>query len=103
MPEVLYDADEHGSLLTPSEASARLRERHAVKLGEQRLADLRSSGGGPRFIKPTQREVRYPAVLLDQWAAERNRKPIVDFVPIQPSRKGADKQIARKEASPDPR
>ncbi len=49
----------------------------------QRLADLRSAGGGPRFIKPTKREVRYPTAMLDQWAMARNNKPILDFTPIK--------------------
>ena len=82
--EVLYDPEQHGKLHTPESARAYLREKHAVKLGIPRLADLRSQGAGPKFIKPTQREVRYPAAMLDEWAAERNRKPIVDFVPLKP-------------------
>jgi hypothetical protein len=81
--ELLYDPEQHGALLTPEAALAHLWQRHAIKLGTQRLADLRSIGGGPRFIKPTQREVRYPTSLLDEWAAGRNRKPIIDFVPLK--------------------
>jgi hypothetical protein len=81
--QVLYDPDRHGALLTPEAAIGRLRERHAIRIGEQRLADLRSIGGGPKFIKPTQRDVRYPANLLDEWATQRNRKPIIDFVPLK--------------------
>jgi len=81
--QALYDADEHGELLTPEAASERLKKKHAIKLGVQRLADLRSTGGGPCFIKPTQREVRYPTVMLDEWAAARNRKPILNFVPFK--------------------
>lgn len=84
MPEVLYDPELHGELLTPETAIKRLKDKHAIKLGEQRLADLRSAGGGPQFIKPTGREVRYPANLLDDWARERNRKPILDFAPLRP-------------------
>ena len=81
--EVLYDPERHGALLTPEAASERLRKQHAIKLGLQRLADLRSAGGGPRFIKPTQREVRYPTAMLDEWASSRNRKPVLDFVPLK--------------------
>jgi hypothetical protein len=84
--EVLYDAHQHGELLRPEAASERLRKKHAIKLGVQRLADLRSAGGGPRFIKPTQREVRYPAAMLDEWAEARNRKPLLDFVPVNGKR-----------------
>ncbi|HZZ21246.1 MAG TPA: hypothetical protein VFE60_01045 [Roseiarcus sp.] len=84
--EVLYDAHEHGELLTPEAASEHLRRKHAIKLGVQRLADLRSAGGGPKFIKPTQREVRYPTAMLDEWASSRNRKPVLDFVPLKPAK-----------------
>jgi hypothetical protein len=83
--QVLYDPERHGTLLTPEAAIRRLRDEHAIKMGEQRLADLRSMGGGPQFIKPTQRDVRYPANLLDEWATQRNRKPIIDFVPLKPA------------------
>jgi hypothetical protein len=82
--EVLYDAEQHGELLTPEAAIAYLNKKHSIKLGAQRMADMRSIGGGPRFIKPTQREVRYPTALLDEWAAARNRKPILTFVPLKP-------------------
>ena len=87
--EIIYDAHEHSELLTPEAASEHLRKKHAIKLGVQRLADLRSAGGGPCFIKPTLRDVRYPANLLDEWAAERNRKPLLDFVPIKPCKETA--------------
>jgi hypothetical protein len=81
--QVLYDPERHGALLTPKAAIRRLLDEHAIKVGEQRLADLRSFGGGPKFIKPTHRDVRYPANLIDEWASERNRKPIIDFVPLK--------------------
>jgi hypothetical protein len=85
--KALYHSEQHGELLTPEAAQARLKDKHAIKLGEQRLADLRSAGGGPRFIKPTPREVRYPAAMLDEWAEARNKKPILDFVPPKDSAK----------------
>ena len=95
--EVLFDAHEHGELLTPEEASEHLRKKHAIKLGVQRLADLRSAGGGPRFIKPS-REVRYPVAMVDEWAAQRNAKPILDFVPVKPSKEGAAEADADADA-----
>ena len=82
--EVLYDPDEHGKLLTPERAADRLKEKHAIELGVQRLADMRSQGGGPEFIKATARAVRYPEVLLDAWAARRNCKPLMTYVSIKP-------------------
>lgn len=81
--EALYDVHQHGELLTPEAASEYLSKKHAIKLGVQQLADLRSAGGGPCFIKPTQREVRYPTAMLDEWAAARNRRPILSFVPLK--------------------
>jgi hypothetical protein len=88
--QVLYDPERHGALLPPEAALKRLWQEHAIKLGEQRLADLRVIGGGPKFIKPTQREVRYPAALLDEWAAARNHKPILDFVPLKPANRRSE-------------
>src|SRR5262245_39796902 len=100
--QVLYDPERHGALLTPEAAIERLRREHSIKLGEQRLADLRSSGGGPRFIKPTQREVRYPPALIDEWAAARNRKPILNFVPLKPAvRRVGPAALSSSEAAPE--
>jgi hypothetical protein len=83
--EVLYyDPEQHGKLLLPDEASRRLKEKHAIELGVQRLADMRSQGGGPELIKATPRAVRYPEMLLDVWAARRNCKPLMTYVPIKP-------------------
>ena len=91
--EIIYDPELHGTLLTPDAAIAHLKEKHAVEVGPQRIADLRSIGGGSRFIKPTLRDLRYPVNLLDEWAAARNRKPIVGCVPVKSS--------ARREAATD--
>ena len=96
--QVLYDPHEHGALLTPEAASEHLRKKHTIKLGVQRLADLRSAGGGPQFIKPTQREVRYPAAMLDEWALARNRKPVLDFVPL----KEGDKAVRKAKGAAAP-
>ena len=84
--EALYDPEEHGESPHARASDQTPAEKRSVKLGEQRLADLRSAGGGPPFIKPTRREVRYPVAMLDKWAAARNRKPILDFVPLEPTR-----------------
>ena len=84
-----YNPEQHGSLLLIHEARERLFAVHKVRLSQQRLADLRCFGGGPEFIKPTQREVRYPSALLDAWAAKRNTKPILTFVPINTAKRNA--------------
>jgi hypothetical protein len=99
--QVLYDPERHGALLTPEAAIEHLRREHAIRIGEQRLADLRSIGDGPKFIKPTQREVRYPTALLDEWAAARNRKPILDFVPLKPAACRSGPAPCLSEAAPE--
>ena len=97
--QVLYDPEQHGVLLTPEEASEHLRKKHKIRLGDQRLADLRSFGGGPKFIKPTQREVRYPEVFLDEWATARNSKPILDFVPLKPAARQPGPALSSRETA----
>lgn len=82
--EAIYDAEQHGPLLTPEAAVAYLKEKHSLQINEHRLSELRAFPGGPRFIKPTQQSVRYPTALLDEWAAERNRKPILECIPLKP-------------------
>jgi hypothetical protein len=83
-----FDAERHGEPLTPDEASERLATRHKIFIGVQRLADLRSYGGGPTFFKASHRAVRYPAQLLDEWANARNRQPLQDYSPV--TRKACD-------------
>jgi hypothetical protein len=99
--QVLYDPEQHGDLLTPEAAVERLRKKHSTKIGVQRLADLRSFGGGPKFIKPTQREVRYPEVFLDEWASNRNRKPILDFAPLKPAVRRPGPTLPSSETAPE--
>jgi hypothetical protein len=94
--EVLYDPERHGALLTPEAAVTYLKETHAVQLNPQRLSELRAFPGGPRFIKPTQQSVRYPAALLDEWAAARNRKPILDCIPLKASPPVTHAEVMRK-------
>ena len=54
-------------LLTPEDAGAQL----GLSLGA--LAQLRYTGGGPRFIKLTARAVRYRQSDLDAWIAASAR------------------------------
>ncbi len=89
---IIYDPQQHGALLLIDEARQRLFSQHKITLGQQRLADLRCFGGGPEFIKPSQREVRYPCALLDAWAKKRNSKPILAFVPVKTAEK-CDRQV----------
>lgn len=62
--------------LTPSEASAYVKERHGMKVGVGQLANLRSRGGGPTFRKQGNGLVQYTPEWLDEYAAERMSKPV---------------------------
>lgn len=52
----------------------------AVRLGlsKSTLDKLRCKGKGPRFIKSTERAVRYDPVDLDAWIANRRRQSTAD-------------------------
>ena len=60
-------------LLTPAEASAQLG------LTPGALAQLRHTGGGPRFIKLTAKAVRYRQSDLDAWIAAKARISTRDY------------------------
>lgn len=55
------------TLLTPAQAGAQ------VGLTPGALAQLRYTGGGPRFVKLTAKAVRYRQVDLDAWVADKLR------------------------------
>lgn len=55
------------TLLNVREAAARLG------LSKSTLDKMRCTGNGPRFIKSTDRAVRYDPVDLDAWIAGRRR------------------------------
>ncbi|HCK84704.1 MAG TPA: hypothetical protein DHW63_09380 [Hyphomonadaceae bacterium] len=57
-----------GALLDVRQAAARLG------LSKSTLDKMRSRGVGPRFIKSTDRAVRYDPVDLDLWVVERRRQ-----------------------------
>jgi hypothetical protein len=52
---------------TPEEASDYLWQKFRVKRNARRLAQLRASGGGPRFFRDGN-VVRYREDHLDEWA-----------------------------------
>lgn len=54
-------------LLNVREAAARLG------LSKSTLDKMRCAGKGPRFIKSTDRAVRYDPIDLDAWIADRRR------------------------------
>jgi hypothetical protein len=60
------DLKKLGRHLSPAQASAYLRETYGLKRGTSRLAQLRGSGGGPRYLQ-IGRDVLYPTAFLDEW------------------------------------
>lgn len=56
-----------GALLNVRQAAARLG------LSKSTLDKMRGAGKGPRFVKSTDRAVRYDPVDLDAWIAARRR------------------------------
>lgn len=52
----------------------------ATRLGlaKSTLDKMRTKGKGPRFIKSTERAVRYDPIDLDAWVANRRRQSTTD-------------------------
>ena len=66
------DATSSGALLNVRQAATRLG------LSKSTLDKMRCAGKGPRFIKSTDRAVRYDPIDLDAWIAERRRRSTSD-------------------------
>jgi hypothetical protein len=77
--------DTHGPLLRPKEAVEHLRQKHTIDRTTKTLAVDRVRGGGPPFIR-VERTVRYPEMLLDEWAAQRNAVEVRQITPVQVGR-----------------
>lgn len=60
------------ALLTVRQAAARLG------LAKSTLDKMRTKGKGPRFVKSTDRAVRYDPIDLDAWVANRRRQSTTD-------------------------
>jgi hypothetical protein len=82
-----YSRDTHGQLLRPKEAVEHLRDKHAIDRTTKTLAVQRVRGGGPPFIR-VERTVRYPEMLLDEWAVQRNTVEVREITPVQVGRPG---------------
>lgn len=54
-------------LMTTQEAATYLQ------MSEMRLYQLRKQGGGPRFLQPTERIVRYRLVDLEAWLDQQGK------------------------------
>jgi Bacterial RNA polymerase, alpha chain C terminal domain len=80
-----YSRDTHGQLLRPKEAVEHLRQKHTIDRTTKTLAVDRVRGGGPPFIR-VERSVRYPEMLLDEWAAQRNAVEVRQITPVQVGR-----------------
>lgn len=71
--------------MTGHEASAYLRERHAIRRTAATLAKLRCVGGGPSFRK-VGRDVIYEAAELDAWAGQVKSGPLASTSEVPLSR-----------------
>jgi hypothetical protein len=77
-----YDEEQHGLLLSIEEVRLRFGPPKGVApLSRSYLAQLRSLGGGPPFVK-VGRKVFYPQYTADEW--ERRRKRLRWITPMQP-------------------
>ena len=56
------------SFLDPKAASAYLREKYAISLSAKSLANRRSLGLDPRFVRFVRRWPRYTTKALDDFA-----------------------------------
>jgi hypothetical protein len=93
-----YDIHKHGDPLTPEEAQDVLATKFRLFLSVQRLADLRSGGGGPIYLKLSHKNVRYPASLLEAWAVAKLSKPLQDGSRVAPSKRRAMENTALQAA-----
>lgn len=67
-------ANEHGASATATNGLLNVRQA-ALRLGlsKSTLDKMRCAGKGPRFIKSTDRAVRYDPADLEAWIANRRR------------------------------
>ena len=69
----------------PQEASEYLLRAHGLRRAPRTLANLRSRGDGPRYIKPSAIEVLYDEADLDEYAerltARRYRHTAEEAIP----------------------
>jgi hypothetical protein len=56
-------------LLTTTAAAAYLAEQHGLKRSPRTLQNLRLTGGGPSYCKPSPNECLYRPDDLDAWVA----------------------------------
>jgi predicted DNA-binding transcriptional regulator AlpA len=57
--------------LSPHDASRYLREQYGLSRTIRTLANLRSKGGGPAYIRISPKEVVYSQDALDEWAESK--------------------------------
>jgi predicted DNA-binding transcriptional regulator AlpA len=49
-----------------------------VGVTKRMLQDLRTSGGGPRFMKLSSKTIRYDLIDIDIWIERKKRRSTVD-------------------------
>jgi len=65
----------HSALVTAPDALLNVRQAAArLGLSKSTLDKMRGAGKGPRFVKSTDRAVRYDPVDLDRWISARRSK-----------------------------
>jgi len=62
--------------LSPHDASRYLREQYGLSRTIRTLANLRSRGGGPAYIRISPKEVVYSQDALDAWAESLFGEPV---------------------------
>jgi hypothetical protein len=67
-------ADGHKLRFSTRDAAFYLTETHALRCAASTLEKLRSTGGGPRFVR-FGRTVAYERAALDAWVAEKISPP----------------------------
>ena len=62
-------------ILSPEQASEFLKDRFGLSRTPRTLANLRKARKGPRFLRPSGKEVLYREEDLEAWAKELLGEP----------------------------
>lgn len=62
----------------PVDASNYLYNTHGLRRSPKTLANLRSKGGGPAYIRISPKEILYPEAALNEWAESKIGKTFVN-------------------------
>lgn len=62
--------------LTPQQACEYLTVRWNIQMRPSTLARRRTTGGGPRYVRPNGRDPMYPVTSVDSWARAIGDAPV---------------------------